>query len=693
MQERITADRWKILQGSLAEAGEALKLLPDQEGVVRLRIEGETAKMAGVQWSSDKWLLVDMLADMDSVVSIQFVFYRKGEVIAPEESNHMLSYRLIPLRRMKAAARLEELASRRYYLDMLLGGVLEGHASGRPAAVEEMDAMELIVSSPYGDRFSSLALYDVYLTDALPDMTVEGGPMVDEFGQWRQKDWDTKIHSEEELITYLKEEYKAALESPGYPEGWSRWGGWLGKRFEPTGFFRTHHDGRRWWLVDPDGYAFFSNGMCYGSRMGVYGFTDRRESLFSWLPGLDDPAYKDAWTTADRIPEFAKRNGPGAGSDRRMFNFARANMIRAFGSDGWWEAWLTINAARLKSWGFNTIGVGVNNYEDENAAEYLEKAQIPFVYTLKKFPRTNVRIFRDFPDVYSKAFAEQAQDFARSQLGGLVGNPYLIGYFVNNEPEWKVPYINLAERVFAHPERLDSKAALIGWLKEKYGNIEAVNARWGRSFKSFEDMYLPIERLDTGTEEAGEDFAKLHALLVEKYITVLKAALSSVDPEHLNLGMRYAGAGPREMAGGEHQDVFSFNHYSPSAAEALEAAGAYMDVPVIIGEWHIGGEKSMLAHGLWFSHTQEERAKACEFYMQGAMANRNCVGIHYFEMNDQPLLGRFDGENMAHGAIDVCNRPYKELIEHFKSTAAKMYELCDGQAPPTETTGEAIRRK
>ncbi|WP_442871174.1 beta-galactosidase [Acutalibacter muris] len=376
-----------------------------------------------------------------------------------------------------------------------------------------------------------------------------------------------------------------------------------------------------------------------------------------------------------------------------MFNFARANMIRAFGSDGWWEAWLTINAARLKSWGFNTIGVGVNNYEDENAAEYLEKAQIPFVYTLKKFPRTNVRIFRDFPDVYSKAFAEQAQDFARSQLGGLVGNPYLIGYFVNNEPEWKVPYINLAERVFAHPERLDSKAALIGWLKEEYGNIEAVNARWGRSFKSFEDMYLPIERLDAGTEEAGEDFAKLHALLVEKYITVLKAALSSVDPEHLNLGMRYAGAGPREMAGGEHQDVFSFNHYSPSAAEALEAAGAYMDVPVIIGEWHIGGEKSMLAHGIWFSHTQEERAKACEFYMQGAMANRNCVGIHYFEMNDQPLLGRFDGENMAHGAIDVCNRPYKELIEHFKSTAAKMYELCDGQAPPTETTGEAIRRK
>lgn len=693
VREKIAMDQWKILQGSITETGDALKAVPDQNGVVRLRIEGETAGMAGVKWSSDKWLIVDMLADMDSVVSVQFPFYQEGEVIAPYESEHMLSYRLIPLRRMKVAVKLDELASRRYYLDMLLGGVLEGHANGRPAAVEKMDAMELAVSSPYGNRFSSLTLYDVYLTDTLPDMTVEGRPMVDMFGQWIQKEWDTKVHSEEELVTYLKEKYKAAKEGGSYPKGWSRWGGWLEKKFEATGFFHTHHDGRRWWLVDPDGYAFFSNGMCYGSRMGVYGFTDRRESLFSWLPDPDDPVYKDAWTTADKIPEFTKRNGPGVGSDRKMFNFARANMIRAFGKDGWWDAWVTINAARLRSWGFNTIGVGVNNYEDEDVLGYLKKAEIPFVWTLKKFPRTEVRIFRDFPDVYCEDFAQQARSFACSQLSALVGNPYLIGYFVNNEPEWKVPYINLAERAFAHPDRLSSKTALIDWLREKYGDIKMINARWSGSFSNFEDLYIPIERLDSRTQEAKEDFAEMHALLVEKYITVLKNALSSVDPDHLNLGMRYAGAGPREMAGCEHYDVFSFNHYAPSAAQALETAGRHMDVPMVIGEWHIGGKKSLLAHGLWFSHSQEERGKACEFYMQGAMANKNCVGIHYFEMNDQPLLGRFDGENMSHGAIDVCNRPYSELIGHFKSAAAVMYELCDGNTEPTKVTGETIQRK
>ena len=52
-------------------------------------------------------------------------------------------------------------------------------------------------------------------------------------------------------------------------------------------------------------------------------------------------------------------------------------MIRVFGADGWWDAWHKINTARLKRWGFNTIGVGVNNYSDERVMEYLEKAEIP----------------------------------------------------------------------------------------------------------------------------------------------------------------------------------------------------------------------------------------------------------------------------------------------------------------------------
>jgi hypothetical protein len=494
------------------------------------------------------------------------------------------------------------------------------------------------------------------------------------------------------MISYLKEEYKRAETDNRYPDGWSKYGGYKKIKFDATGYFHTHYDGKRWWLVDPEGYAFFSSGMCYGSRMGVHGFVDKMENLFSWLPDKDDPTYKDAWTTADQIAEFVKRNGADAGRGRYMFNFARANVIRAFGPDGWWDAWVKINSARLKRWGFNTIGVGVNNYYDERVMEYLEKAEIPFVWTLKKFPLTKKLIFRDFPDVYSDEYAENARIFAEEQVSPFVGNPYMIGYFVNNEPEWKFQDVNLAERTFAHKGRLATKDALIGILKDKYKTIDSLNRSWNRKFKSFEDLYTPIEGLDTLTEKSMADMAELHAVLLKKYASVTGDTLRRVDPDHMNLGMRYSSGSKRELAGCENYDIFSFNRYNPSAIEPLNEASSIMDIPMIIGEWHIGGgDKGLLSHGLLSSPTQEERGRACEFYMQGAMHHKNCVGIHYFEMNDQPLLGRFDGECMQHGVIDVCNRPYDELIAHFMAANYRLYDIVQGNIEPTKVEG-VIRR-
>ena len=95
--------------------------------------------------------------------------------------------------------------------------------------------------------------------------------MVDAFGQWIQKEWDTKIHSAEELKTILLDEYKRAQTDCVYPAGWSKYGGCLDMPFKKTGFFHLEKTKSRWWLVDPDGYRFFSHGVWYGSRMGVFG--------------------------------------------------------------------------------------------------------------------------------------------------------------------------------------------------------------------------------------------------------------------------------------------------------------------------------------------------------------------------------------------------------------------------------------
>ena len=39
------------------------------------------------------------------------------------------------------------------------------------------------------------------------------------------------------------------------------YGGWQLKKFTKTGFFRTQHDEKRWWLVTPEGNAFLSFGI------------------------------------------------------------------------------------------------------------------------------------------------------------------------------------------------------------------------------------------------------------------------------------------------------------------------------------------------------------------------------------------------------------------------------------------------
>ena len=41
----------------------------------------------------------------------------------------------------------------------------------------------------------------------------------------------------------------------------SQYGGWIKKKFDRTGFFHAFKDDQRWWLVDPEGYAFFSLGV------------------------------------------------------------------------------------------------------------------------------------------------------------------------------------------------------------------------------------------------------------------------------------------------------------------------------------------------------------------------------------------------------------------------------------------------
>jgi hypothetical protein len=677
----------ELVRGRETASLEGRCFLPDKEGFVCLRLND-----LDENWTGDRYFVMDFIADMDVMAGIDLRFFRKSKNEKLDKMPAILNYSMIPTRRVKLAVKLDELSSRRFFLPTL-PGTLKGHVRCDPCSIADMGFMEILLHPGYVEGCRSFTLFGLTLSDKLPDMTVVGEPLVDELGQWIQKDWNTKTFSEEEMIACLKKEYQRALGDNEYPEGWSKYGGWLKKRFKATGYFSVVKDESRWWLVDPEGYAFISNGVCYGTRMGVHGFVDGMENLFRWLPNKKDPRWNDAWTTADQIAEFVKRNGAAAGKGRYMFNFARANMIRAFGPDKWWDAWVTINAARIKRWGFNTLGVGVNNYFDERVHDYLSKAEIPFVWTLKEFPLTKECIFRDFPDVFSDEYVQNAAAFAKNQLSLFVGNPWMIGYFVTNEPEWMFQLsTSLPERVFAHPAPLATKTALISFLKNKYGTIGALNTAWNQHFSSFDTLYTPFSGGNTFSGKAEEDFTEMRVLMLEKYNSVPAAALKKIDPDHLNLGMRLTHISSEDLAGTGSLDIISFNRYQPTAVQDLAIIRKSLDKPAMIGEWHIGGgDKGLFSWGLLGSPNQNERGRACAYYLENAIADPCCVGLHYFEYNDQPLLGRFDGECMQHGIIDICNRAYEDFAAYLRKSAERLYPLVAGLEKPTTDGSAEIR--
>jgi len=88
-------------------------------------------------------------------------------------------------------------------------------------------------------------------------------------------------------------------------------------KFEATGFFKAHHDGKRWWLVAPDGYAFWSSGLdCV--RPDTDANIEGLEDALSWQPDFESQ-FKIAFHTSFE--------------GHRHFNYLIANFIRAFGPD------------------------------------------------------------------------------------------------------------------------------------------------------------------------------------------------------------------------------------------------------------------------------------------------------------------------------------------------------------------------
>ncbi|MDP4223786.1 MAG: hypothetical protein Q8868_10775 [Bacteroidota bacterium] len=488
--------------------------------------------------------------------------------------------------------------------------------TGFVGTIKNVDSLGVLMEEPISSP--TLEIRNVHLSMNAEDSILAPVPLIDEFGQWIPAEWQGKAKTPEDLKSSWDEEDSAL--QPGRFNV-SKYGGFLKAKSKATGYFRVEKIDGKWWFIDPDGYYFISTGSTGIGAGGSFARTDGREYIYSaFVPG-----------------ELTK-------SDKRLgkASFYTWNLYRRFGQD-YYQKWMDFTIRRMDDWGFNTIA----NWSDPALGRTKGK---PYVATLSGWGFEAKTM--GMPDVYSPDYSQKVDDAAARQCEPLKKDPWLLGYFVGNEPPWPGREMEL---------------------------VNVINAGEDSPMKSALRRFLS----DGDTPERRKAFVYD---TYTRFITIVNAAIKRHDPNHLNLGLRFGGNPPDDLvrlSATVGFDVFSLNIYSYSAnPERLEKIDNLTGLPIVIGEFHFGTPGRGLSPGLKQTISQEERGAAYRYYVENAVAHPSLIGTHWFQWWDQPSTGRGDGENYNIGMVDVTDRPYKELIDAARETHERLFEIHSGKIPP-----------
>ena len=452
-------------------------------------------------------------------------------------------------------------------------------------------------------------------------------PVVDEFGQHNLVTYEGKISSLEQLQAEWAAEEKEIEESiPEY--NYSQYGGYLQKQVKATGFFRTEKVDGRWWFVDPEGYLFLSHGVdCVNPGGG--GNTrdlDKREGWFKEMP-----------------PEqFRSTN-----RNRESTSFGSWNLYRRYGEDYRAKSNEMV-IKRMEKWGLNTVA----NWSSQAVNNLNKKA-----YTQQLRGLAMDGNLMGLADVYAPGFAKNMDESMKGYLPANKDNPWIVGYFVGNEPSWLGQEARLCDLILAGDDR-PIKAELQKFIKN-----------------------------DDSRENKKQFIYKTFNI----FLQTVKTTMQRYDSNHLNLGIRFGNLNDLDEQLMEicrnAFDIFSFNCYTLSPSnEMMDRALRLTDTPMIIGEYHFGTVDRGMAQSLWQVDSQKERGVAYRYYTEQGYAHPGLIGTAYFQWCDQELIGRGDGENYNCGLIDVTDRPYKYQVEAMMETAKRLYAVHSGEIEPFNQT-------
>ena len=331
----------------------------------------------------------------------------------------------------------------------------------------------------------------------------------------------------------------------------------------------------------------------------------------------------------------------------------------AFGGDK--EKWAEDTVAKLKAWGFNSLGASFS-------PELLGRGMYhPSFVQFSNFRNAGAdkperSIGPRFPNVFHPEWERYCDNLARETCAPQAEDASLTGWFFGNELHWwgsgrGVWKFGLFTDAAALPDTHPAKQALLSFC----GGSTNVS------------------------DEVKTGFIRLCA---EKYFSVACGSIRRHDPNHLILGCRFegweGGAIPDvwEIAA-KYCDVISFNQYprltngticvrAEPFTNAIERVARWTGgKPLMISEWSFMALDSGLpctkGCGQRFK-TQAERATAVSAFLSQIDGNPHIIGHNFFMWVDEPAGGLDSGatgEDGNYGLVNADGKPYKEVVEAF----------------------------
>jgi agarase len=415
------------------------------------------------------------------------------------------------------------------------------------------------------------------------------------------------------------------------------WGGDSRVSLEATGWFRTEKVCDRWWLVTPDGHPFYSTGVnsvrTAGDRNAVTGEHAYRETV--------DANYQSE------------------------------------------EEWAEVVAGRLREWGFNTIGA----WSDTE----LFLGQMP-VTPILGLAGDNW-LTGEVADYFDPAWQAEVEAMVADEVSPRADDPWVVGWLIDNEIRWGSDWRSqdtYLQQTLGLPADAPGKQVAVDLLLEELGGLDGVNAFLGTEHPSEEALLAATGgwgALDWDREEADPLTARFLEEAAGAYFGTTATAIRSVDPNHLVLGNREVSVLTRAevyLAAAPLVDVITINNYvfrdrvdeaamnlsgSLDPADGFAALHELVDLPILITEFGFRAADAGLPNSwppIYPTYAdQEARADAFEDYARAQHGVPWIVGYHWFQHADQPVDGRFDGEDNNWGLVSEQDEPYSALTERM----------------------------